>query len=152
MNRVLQWFNFVGVLALTGLCVVQWKVNRQLNLAAAQLERLHLADEAKTARDSKTISEQASDLEEFRERVRLCEVALADSEKQLQTAQSERDRLNASVDQLKASLAQWTAAVAQRDAAIKQAAAQIQKLADDRNEAVRRFNDLAEKYNALAKK
>ena len=32
MNRFLQWFNLAGVLTLAVLCVLQWRMNRQLNL------------------------------------------------------------------------------------------------------------------------
>ena len=49
MNRMLQWVNFLGVLVLAGLCVVQWKVNRRLNLETADLERVRIAQDAKVS-------------------------------------------------------------------------------------------------------
>lgn len=145
MNRLLQWLNFLGVLALAGLCVAQWNTNRRLNLTTADLERTRITQNAKIAEQSKTIRDQAADLEEFRERIRLSEAGLADAEKKSRTLQTERD-------ELKASLTQWTAAVAQRDAVIKQAAGEIQRLSDDRNDAVKKFNELAAKYNAMVQK
>jgi chromosome segregation ATPase len=135
MNRVLQWVNFVGVLALACLCVVQWKVNRRLNLETADLERVRIVQDAKISEQSKTIRDQAADLDEFRTRVRLSEDALADAERKLRALQAERDRLATSLNQ-------YAAAVTQRDAVIKQAAAEIE-------EAVKKFNDLATKYNGL---
>jgi septal ring factor EnvC (AmiA/AmiB activator) len=144
MNRVLQWINLLGVLALAGLCAVQWSVNRRLNLTTQALERTRIEHEAKIAEQAKTIRNQAADLDEFRTRVRLSEDALADAEKKLQAMQSERD-------QLAASLEQWKAAVTQRDIVIKQAAAEIQKALDERDAAVKQFNDLATKYNAMVK-
>ena len=39
MNRWLAVLNFVGVLALAGLCAVQWHGNRRLHLGNAELER-----------------------------------------------------------------------------------------------------------------
>jgi len=142
MNRVLQWVNLLGVLALAGLCGLQWDVNRRLNLETADLERRRIADEAKIDEQSKTIRDQAADLDEFRTRVRLSEDALADAEKKLRAMQADRDRL-ATSQRL------YAAAVTQRDAVIKQAAAEIQEVLNDRNEAVKKFNDLAGKYNAM---
>jgi len=144
MNRVLQWINLLGVLALAGLCAVQWSVNRRLNLTTQSLERTRIEQEAKIAEQANTIRDQAADLDEFRNRVRLSEDALADVEKKLRTLQRERDQLAASLDQ-------WKAAVAQRDVVIKQAAAEIQTAVAERNAAVKQFNDLATKYNAMAK-
>jgi chromosome segregation ATPase len=144
MNRVLQWLNFLGILALAGLCAVQWSINRRLNLATGALERTRIAQDQRISEQAKTITDQAADLDEFRTRVHLSEDALADAGKKLRSLQGERD-------QLAASLQQWKSAVAQRDAVIKQAAAEIQKALDDRNDAVKKFNDLATKYNALVK-
>ena len=39
MNRFLHWFNLAGVLALALLCVVQWRLNRQLNLELNAAEK-----------------------------------------------------------------------------------------------------------------
>ena len=39
MNRCLHWFNLAGVLALALLCVVQWRLNRQLNLELNAAEK-----------------------------------------------------------------------------------------------------------------
>lgn len=144
MNRLLQWANLVGVLALAVLCAVQWSVNRRLNLSTMALERTRMAEEAQIAQQAKTIADQAADLDEFRSRVQLSEEALADAETKLQKLQGERD-------QLAGALGKWKAAVAQRDAVIKQAAAEIQKAIDDRDAAIKQFNDLATKYNAMVK-
>jgi chromosome segregation ATPase len=142
MNRVLQWINFLGVVAVAALCVVQWSVNRRLNLETADLERKQIILDAKLDEQSKTIRDQAADLEEFRTRVQLSEQALADAEKKLRTLQAERDRLDASRNL-------YAAAVAQRDSIIKKASSEIEQAWNDRNDAVKKFNDLAAKYNAM---
>jgi chromosome segregation ATPase len=142
MNRVMQWINFLGVLAVALLCVVQWSVNRRLNLETADLERKQIALNAKVDEQSKTIRDQAADLEEFRTRVQLSEQALADAETKLRALHAERDRLESS-------RSLYASAVTQRDTVIKKAAAEIQQAWNDRNDAVKKFNDLAMKYNAM---
>ena len=151
MRWFIQILNFLGVLALAGLCCVQWQTNRRVNFAAIDLEKTRLTQLAKIEEQEKTIKGYTADLDDFRRRLQLSESALKESEDKFNALAIQRDQLLAERDQLKAALAKWAAAVAERDATIKQAAAQIEKLAADRNDAVAKFNDLAEKYNALVK-
>lgn len=151
MNRFLQYFNLLGIIAVVGLCCVQWKVNRKLNLHTIDLEQTRIEQQAKIAEQDKTIKGQAADLDDFRHRLELSEAALKEAEDKYTVLAAERDQLVKERDQLKAALDQWTAAVAQRDAALKQAGDQITKLIADRNDAIAKFNDLANRYNALVK-
>jgi chromosome segregation ATPase len=144
MNRFLQGFNLLGVFSLATLLVIQWQVNSRVNLRVNDLERIGQEQVAKLAEDDRTIKGYVTDLDEFRERLKLAETQLRDLENKLHVATVERD-------QLKANLNQWVAAVAARDVAIKQAMDQIQKLAKERNDAIARLNDLTGKYNALVK-
>jgi septal ring factor EnvC (AmiA/AmiB activator) len=135
MNRMLQWFNLLGVAALAGLCVVQWSVNRRVNLEAAALEQTRISQAAKIAEQDKTIHDQAADLDDFRQRLELSETELTDTLMKLNVVRADRDRLKSELDK-------WVAAVAQRDQTIKQAVVDIQKLVAERD-------DLVKKYNAL---
>jgi chromosome segregation ATPase len=133
----MNYLNFAGVVALAVLCGFQWQTNSRLNLEAQSLQKTTLEQAAKIDEQTRTIKNDAADLDDLRGRLSLSESALADDE--------------ATIKQLKAAMDKWIAAVAQRDLALKQAGGQMQKLAAERNEAILKFNDLAGKYNAVVK-
>jgi chromosome segregation ATPase len=158
MNRFLTVLNLLGVLALAGLCSVQWRVNRMANLEAARLEKTRLAQVATIAEQERTIRGQMADLDEFRARLTLAEQQQKETESKLlamtaekEKAVAQRDAATTERDRLKAALVQWEAAVAERDKALKEAGDEIQKMAQERNDATVKYNDLAEKYNTLVK-
>jgi len=134
----MNYLNFAGVIALAVLCSFQWQTNSRINLEAQSLQKTTLEQAGKIDEQTRTIKNDAADLDDLRGRLSLSESALADDE--------------ATIKQLKAAMDKWIAAVAQRDLALKQASGQIQKLATERNEAILKFNDLAGKYNAVVKK
>lgn len=133
----MNYLNFTGVVALAVLCGFQWQTNSRVNLEAQSLQKTTLEQAAKIDEQTRTIKNDAADLDDLRGRLSLSESALADDE--------------ATIKQLKAAMDKWIAAVAQRDQALKQAGGQIQKLATERNEAILKFNDLAGKFNAIVK-
>jgi uncharacterized coiled-coil DUF342 family protein len=133
----MNYLNFAGVVALAVLCSFQWQTNSRINLEAQSLQKTTLEQAAKIDEQTRTIKNDAADLDDLRGRLSLSESALADDE--------------ATIKQLKTAMDKWIAAVAQRDLALKQAGGQIQKLATERNEAILKFNDLAGKYNAIVK-
>ncbi len=144
MNRAMQIFNFLGVCVLAVLCAAQWRINRQVNLRAVDLQRTVLNQTDRLSEQDRTIKQDGQDLDDFRQRLEISESALSETQSKLATAAAQRD-------QLRASLNQWMEAVAQRDAALKLAGQEIQKLAQQRNDAIEKFNDLAAKYNAMVK-
>jgi chromosome segregation ATPase len=159
MNRFVQCVNFLGVVALAVLCGSQWRSNRLANLQIGDLERTRMEQAAQIAERDKTIKRYAADLDEFRQRLTICETALKETEGKLSRMTAERDqltaernRLVAERDRLKATLDTWVAAVATRDAALKEASARLQQIARERNDAIARFNDLAGKYNEIVKR
>ena len=76
MIRILPYFNFLGVIGLAALCVVQWQNNRQLNLNNIALDQIRQNQANKLAENDRTIQGQAADLEEFRGRLTLSEAQL----------------------------------------------------------------------------
>jgi chromosome segregation ATPase len=143
----LQYLNLFGVLILGGVCALQWRSNRELNVAANHLERLRLEQLAQLEERDRSIQGYAADLEYFREqltragdRLKETEVSLAAKRKELALARHERD-------QLRISVTNWANAVAARDEQLEEAADQLQRLGKDRNDAVLRFNELAETHN-----
>jgi chromosome segregation ATPase len=151
MNKIIGYLNLVGVLALMGLCVVQWGVNSRLDGVDRQLSKSLEEQIDKVADQEKTLKQDATDLEDVRQRLAISEGALRDCQAKAAAAVAQGNAVTAQRDQLKADLDKCTAAVAARDDALKQANEQVQRLAGERDDAVKRFNDLAEKYNALSK-
>jgi hypothetical protein len=133
----MNYLNFAGVVALAVLCSFQWQTNSRVNLEAQSLQKTTLEQAAKIDEQTRTIKNDAADLDDLRGRLSLSESALADDE--------------ATIKQLKVAMDKWIAAVAQRDLALKETGGQIQKLAAERNEAILKFNDLAGKYNVIVK-
>jgi septal ring factor EnvC (AmiA/AmiB activator) len=136
MNRIIQYLNLFGVLALAVLCAAQWQTNGQLNGDVNRLDKTRIDQAAKIADQDATLKQTTADLDDSRQRLSISESDLKDATAKLAAITAERD-------QLKANLQKWVAAVAARDDAIR-------KLSSDRDEAVKKYNDLVGKYNALA--
>ncbi|MHB1308304.1 MAG: hypothetical protein ACYDC1_00165 [Limisphaerales bacterium] len=151
MNRFLWAFNLVGVIALTVLCVLQWRANRQVQLETIALHRAHLEQEARLSDQERTLGGQAEDLEQLRGQLSRTLNSLKVAESNRLTAESDLHQTLAERDQLRSGLSNWTAAVTIRDQRLQEAAAQLERLAGERDEAVREFNDLASRFNALVK-
>lgn len=165
MNRILTAVNFLGVLAVAGLCIVQWQTNSQLNQDVQTLHNTEVQQSAKIDDQDKAIKQGMSDLDDLRQRLSASDTATKDTQAKLDAmtqqrdqAAAQRDQVTAERDQLKneqvqmkSALDKWSAAVSERDDVIKQAAQRLQKATDDRNQAVQKYNDLAEKYNAAVK-
>ncbi len=151
MNRRLQYLNLFGVIALAGLCVFQWRTNRQLNLDVNQLEKARIGQTAQFDEQSKKLKGTTEDLETFREQLTRANVSLKEQTDKSSGNEAKIENLTVERDELKTTLAKWTNAVAERDQRLKESNAQIQKLAHDLNAAVVKYNQLATNYNAVVK-
>ncbi len=151
MNRFLQWFNLLGVLALAGLCAMQWQMNRQLNLDLNAAEKVRQRQTTRLDEQAKLLKGGASDLDGFREQLTRATKSLAETETKLTAVERQVQQLTNERDQLKTSVTGWAAAVTARDDQLKQAGADLKKLAEDRNASVLKFNELAGKQNELVK-
>lgn len=149
--KFIHAFNFVGVLALTGLCLAQWTRDRQLNLEINRLEQVRLDQTSKIADLEQAIAGLKEDLAQIKNLYNQSQTELAETRKKLRGAEAENILLVSERDQLKASVARWTEAVAVRDARITEANEHIRKLSDDLNGAILKFNELATNYNAVVK-
>jgi chromosome segregation ATPase len=149
MNKFLERFNLIGVVALAGLCVMQWKVNRDVNTEVIRLQKAQLEQGAKIKDQEKTIVGQASDLETFRAQL----VTAMDEKKSLGGKSVEMERANrqleAETGQLKSSLTNWVAAVKARDEQLQETTTQLKTAVASRDEAIDKYNDLAKKHNQL---
>ena len=149
MNRFLHWFNLIGVLVLVGVCVFQWRLNRQLNFEVNRLERQRF-DQASQMEQAEAVSSgQASDLESLRVYLGRLTGELKQARDQLTEAERNLRQLEAEREQLKTSVTNWTAAVSTRNERLEEAAHQIKALAEARDNALDKFNDLAKRHNVL---
>ena len=151
MNRFLHWFNLAGVLALAALCVLQWRMNRQLNLDLRAAEQARHQQTTRLEDQAKRLTGTTSDLDGFRDQLTRATTTLKQSETKLALAEQQLKQLTNERDQLKTSVTNWAAAVSARDAQLKQAGADQAKLAADRNATVLKFNEVATQQNSLVK-
>jgi chromosome segregation ATPase len=149
MNRRLQYLNLFGVLALAGLCIFQWRMNRQLNLEVNQLEKSRIEQTVQFDEQSKKLKGTTEDLEAFRGQLTRANVSLKEQIDKSAGDETKIENLTVERDELKTALVKWTNAVAERDQRLKESNAQIQKLADDLNAAVVKYNQLATNYNSV---
>jgi chromosome segregation ATPase len=149
MNRFLERLNLIGVLALAGLCVFQWRVNREVNTQVNRLQKTQFEQTAKIAEQQKTIAGQGMDLETFRAQL----LASKSEEKQLSANLFDSERTNRQLDsqvgQLKESLTNWVAAVSERDKQLEHITANLKSLIEARDEAIEKYNTLAKTHNQL---
>lgn len=151
MNRVLQWFNLAGVVALAVLCLLQWRMNRQLNLDLNAAEKARQRQAARLDEQEQRLKGGASDLDGFRAQLIRATSSLRETEAKLATLDRQVKQLTNERGQLKTSVTNWAAAVAARDAQLKQAGADLKQLAADRDAAVLKFNEAATRQNDLGK-
>jgi chromosome segregation ATPase len=149
MNRLLQYANLFGIVAMAVLCVIQWRSNRSLNLEVGRLEKIRAQQETKMGEQTRTISGYAADLDAFRENLTRANTLHRDTEARLKTAENQIEQLRQEDVQLRMSVTNWAQAVQARDEQLRQANGQMQKLAADRDAAVQKFNEIAERYNAV---
>jgi chromosome segregation ATPase len=157
MNRTLTWLNLAGVAALAGLCALQWRANRALNLEINGLQRASLVQSGRLAEQERQLRDLASDLEGFRAQLGRAHAQLRETAEKRRTAEAEAARLTVERDGLKESLAAWTEAVRVRDERIAEANARIRETGERLRDAVEKFNELAarhrertEQFNELA--
>lgn len=151
MNRFLQYANLMGVAALAVLCVMQWSVNRRLNVEAGSLEKTRLKLTAEVGQQREDLKGQADDVDNFREQLARASLALKETETKLAKASREIAQLEAEREQLKVSVTNWAAAVAARDERLKEGNERIRQLGEDLNASIRKFNELAEANGKLVK-
>jgi chromosome segregation ATPase len=151
MNRFLQYFNLLGVVALAALCAVQWQANRRVNLESSALEKTRLEQTAKIVEGEKALHGVQADLDGFRGQLSRASTSLQEASDKLRVAERQVADLTAERDQLRVSVTNWSAAVTARDERLKANAEQLQKLATERNDSVTKFNELAGKYNSVVK-
>jgi chromosome segregation ATPase len=173
----LHYVNLIGVLAVAALCIVQWRMNRQLNLEVRQLDRIRQEQEWKLLEQEHATKGISSDLEVFRSQFERADAEtkeaarkLAAVERLVAQLERERDQLKQSVTnwaaavaerderyaretaQLRQSVTNWAGAVAQRDERLKEANTRLRELGNELNARTAKFNELATNYNATVQR
>jgi len=151
MKDQLKYLNLVGVLALTALCVVQWRRDRRLNLEVNRLDQVRLQQAAKIDDQANTLRGLNEDLSQLKSSLASEQTLRFQAEQKSAASEATNEQLVVERDQLKASITNWANAVALRDERMKEANARIEELAANLNATIRKYNALVTNYNAAAK-
>jgi chromosome segregation ATPase len=149
MKNTLVLLNLLGVLALSILCVAQWRVDRQLNMEINRLETIRLEQAARMVEQDQTVAGHVADLTSLREHLLRVTSELKETEGGLRLASHQVTQLTSEREQLRESVRKWAAAMEARDEQLLSASRQIQELAAHANQTVLQFNELATNYNAV---
>ena len=147
--RRLHVINFIGVLTLAGLCVLQWKQNRDLNLQFNQIQKINFDQTAQKRALESNLKGTTADLSELKTRIADARKADGATQRKLNQARAEVRQLSTERDQLRTSVTNWSAAVAARDERLKQANSEIKNLSQELNSARLQYNELASNHNSL---
>lgn len=150
--KPMAWINLIGVLALAGLCAVQWQRDRRLNLQVNRLEKTRIEQEEKLSEQQKSAAGLAADLARFKDQFKEAHAEAVETRGQLRLGEQENAQLLRERDQLKASVTNWAAAVTARDESLREMNERLREAAVRLNESVLKFNDLATNYNASVKR
>src|ERR1700683_1420204 len=124
MNRLVTYFNFLGIVALAILCMIQWDANSRIYSQPHVTNRIRLEQAAKLNEQDATLNQNSTDLADLRQRLSLAASDLKDVSEKLDAANQKRDQLKSEVDKT-------VAACTARDQEIGQASDEIKKLAGE---------------------
>lgn len=143
--------NLIGVLCLVGLCIAQWRRDRELNLELYRLQREAHEQASRLEEQAKEGQGLNADLAEFKKRYDGTSSELAQLRGKLGNAEREARRLAVERDQLGTRITNWMEAVSVRDQRLKESAGQVRRLGEELDASVLRFNSLASNHNRLVK-
>jgi chromosome segregation ATPase len=145
--KALHVFNLIGILLLTGLCGLQWKIDQDLNTKITSLESTRKAQEQQITEQTGMLDTLRKEFSALGEKFTEISAKAEKTEGELIDANRNAKLLTVERDQAKDAIVEWQDAVKQRDERIKEANNRITKLATDLNSQVAKFNDLATNYN-----
>jgi len=151
MNRFLQYFNLVGVCVLVGLCVVQWRENRRLNLQNRSVELARLDVQGRLAALENNLKRQQEDLNSYTARYTQSAAQLADRSKEAVELRVQVKALEQQRELLQTAVSEWSQAVSTRDERLKEVQSNVTELMSERAEWAKRWNAQVEKYNELVR-
>ena len=149
MNRRLQYVNLFGVLALAGLCLLQWRHDRGLNLELIRSEKARLGQTDELAEKAATIQGLNEDLAQLKISLSNERALRLESDQKLKSNGLAIQQLTSESAQLKTAMTNWSHAVALRDERLKTANSRIDQLADELNASIRKYNELVTNYNSV---
>jgi chromosome segregation ATPase len=152
MNRFLGPLNLVGVLVLSGICILQWQTNRQSHLERVAQTKAHYELLAKVEEQTGQIRDSNADRDRFRDQLTKVSGSWKETGEELAALRRERAAWLVEREMLKSNIVAWTEAVAARDGRIKEANLSVERVARERNERIEAFNRLAEKHNATVQR
>jgi chromosome segregation ATPase len=152
MKKFITAFNALGVIALVGVSVFQWRESSGLRHRRDELDRSVAELGKKLTTTEAALTAATATIEEFRKRIEVLDADNARLVKSLRESETRVATLTADVARLEKTVGAWKDAVAERDKAIVALNASLKEQVDARNDATTRYNDLVSKYNDLAKR
>lgn len=152
MKNFISAFNTLGVIALVGVSVFQWRESGALRHRRDELDRSAAELGKKLATAESSLTSANATIEEFRKRIEVLDSDNARLTKSLKESETRAAALTADVTRLEKTVAAWKDAVAERDKALVALNATLAEQVAARNDATGRYNDLVTKYNDLAKR
>ncbi len=138
--------NLVGVVLLSGVCVVQWSDERQLRLRLEALEKERSELRIPNEEREKALGNAKADLEQFRAQVSRDHERRQAAEEGLSKARADIRELSSERDRLSSALTTWREAVASRDQHLSRAQKSLEEAGQSRNAAIEQFNTLARSH------
>ena len=158
MSKLLQTVNFILALVLAGICLVQWRRERDYHAEIVKLDKTRQEQLITIAQNEKQIHGYQEDIADFKKRVEKMQASLEEQESVITSNRLQIARLDSITNQMAQAIDAWKKGVADRDEAIKKQNDSIRKLAGERDDMVKKYNALAksqnevvEKYNDLVK-
>jgi len=160
MTKTFTYLNFVLLLVLGGVCVVQWSREKDYGAQITALARTSDIQQSRIAEQTDELRRTSEDLDGFRTAVANLKSQadeqvgqIREQKAQIFTLEHERERLSKQLTQWQQSLAEHRAAIATRDENIKTLLGQRDQIlaankdaAEKANQAVVAYNELASKY------
>lgn len=147
--RSLPLLNFLGVLALSGICVMQWirhhTTDQQLQRTQEALQRMESDLHVRTSAETGV----KSDLDAFKNRWMESQQNAQELQARLQEAQKELTQAHAQTEEWTRQKAQWTGAISNREARLREALDQIRVLNAELQARAQKYNQLASNYNQV---
>ena len=159
MSRRLNQANFVLIVLVGGLCLLQWHREHEADNQIVELRRVaheqerSLAGQAEFLRGAnEDIANFKSDVEGLKKKSDQGDVEIRQQKARIFTLERDKERHDAEAAALKRSLGAYEKAVADRDADIKSLFGQRDQLVGTNRDTVRKANETVEAYNQLAAK
>ncbi len=159
MNKLVQYLNLTGLLALSAVCLVQSKTNGDLDRAIVAAREKDASQSRLIATQEATIKDSEAESADRGTRLAMAEDQLKKVQNLLTSVRTENQRLSSRNQKLNELTSKFVEGISARDKIVEAQSVALNKQHDvisrveaERDQAIKSFNDLATKYDALSRK